>query len=681
MEIPISSSFKKQTAKAIVAIVLFVLFYVVLFTLAVGLTAGCLVLGFRIIVAKPMFFTLVFGLGIASLGVLILIFLVKFMFQKTKTDLSSYTEITRAQEPQLFAFIDAIVKEANTDFPKHVYLSPEVNASVFYNSSFWSMFFPVRKNLHIGMGLINSVTHDELKAILAHEFGHFSQKSMKVGSYVYHVNHIIYNLLYDNGSYDVMVQKLANVSSYFVLFITIAIKIIEGIQWMLQKMYAFVNKKYLALSREMEFHADAVAAHIAGVSPVESSLLRMHLADSSYNHVLNLYTEKMAEGWISENVFKEHSYMMRFLAEKEGIPLVNDLPQITNDDTSNKFVKSKLVIENQWASHPETEERIAAVARLQVAAKTTNTTPALHLFVDGEAMQKRLTSKMFSFVHYETATQVVDFDKFKTTIQAKIDEYALDSLYNGYYNQYSPQSISFAEVANPAASVADLFNDETASWPSTLQTLYADYQTLEGIKNSYIKIRSFDYEGTKYASTEAAVVLQMVKKEIDVLEECLKDNDQLIYRFTLEKGLAQEQAYLYRTTVEQYLAGIISYEENMKLIDAIHTELHFISEQNSYEYILSKFRQFEATETNLKSGLQSLLKNELLDKELTIESRNRLHDYIAKEQVYFAGTSYDDAALNLLFEAKNTFYMLTEKLYYKNKKAWLDLQASILKNA
>ena len=75
------------------------------------------------------------------------------------------------------------------------------------------------------MGLINSVTHDELKAILAHEFGHFSQKSMKVGSYVYHVNHIIYNLLYDNGSYDVMVQKLANVSSYFVLFITIAIKI------------------------------------------------------------------------------------------------------------------------------------------------------------------------------------------------------------------------------------------------------------------------------------------------------------------------------------------------------------------------------------------------------------------------------------------------------------------------
>lgn len=681
MEIPISSSFKKQTTKAIVAIVLFVLFYMVLFALAVGLTVGCLVLGFTIIVAKPMLFTLVFGIGIASLGVLILIFLVKFMFQKSKTDLSSYTEITRAQEPQLFAFIDVIVKEANTDFPKHVYLSPEVNASVFYNSSFWSMFFPVRKNLHIGMGLINSVTHDELKAILAHEFGHFSQKTMKVGSYVYHVNHIIYNLLYDNGSYDVMVQKLANVSSYFVLFINIAIKIIEGIQWMLQKMYAFVNKNYLALSREMEFHADAVAAHIAGASPVKSSLLRMNLADNSYNHVLNLYTEKIAEGWISENVFKEHSYMMRFLAEKERIPIVHDLPQIANDDASSKFVKSKLVIENQWASHPETEERIAAVARLQVDKKATNTSPALHLFADGEAMQKRLTSKMFSFVQYETATQVVDFDKFKTTIQAKMDEYALDSLYNGYYNQYSPHTISFEEVANPAVSVADLFNDETAAWPSALQTLYADYQTLEGIKNSYIKIRSFDYEGKKYASNEANVVMQMVKKEIDTLEERLKYNDQLIYRFTLEKGLAQEQAYLYKTTVEQYLAGIIGYEANMELMNAIHSELHFITEQNSHEFILSRFRQFESTETNFKNALQSLLRNELLYKELTMEARNRLHDYIVKEQVYFAGTSYDDAALNLFFEAKNTFHMLTDKLYYKNKKAWLDLQASILNKA
>jgi hypothetical protein len=36
-----------------------------------------------------------------------------------------------------------------------------------------------KKNLTIGIGLINSTSVGELKTILAHEFGHFSQRSMK----------------------------------------------------------------------------------------------------------------------------------------------------------------------------------------------------------------------------------------------------------------------------------------------------------------------------------------------------------------------------------------------------------------------------------------------------------------------------------------------------------------------
>ncbi len=125
--------------------------------------------------------TLVLAAGLVVLGVMIVYFLIKFMFKTHKTDLSDLTLITRAQHPDLFAFIDGIVKEVGTPFPNKIYISPQVNASVFYDSSFWSMFFPIKKNLHIGMGLVNTITEEEFKAILAHEFGHFSQKSMKVG--------------------------------------------------------------------------------------------------------------------------------------------------------------------------------------------------------------------------------------------------------------------------------------------------------------------------------------------------------------------------------------------------------------------------------------------------------------------------------------------------------------------
>src|SRR5690606_23214694 len=138
-------------------------------------------LGLLVFTSKPMFLTAIACIGLFASGLTVLFFLIKFIFASTKVDTDHLSEITEHDEPELFLLIHQIVSEVDTSFPKKVFLSHDVNASVFYDSSFWSMFLPIRKNLQIGVGLINAVTQQELKAILAHEFGHFSQKSMKVG--------------------------------------------------------------------------------------------------------------------------------------------------------------------------------------------------------------------------------------------------------------------------------------------------------------------------------------------------------------------------------------------------------------------------------------------------------------------------------------------------------------------
>ncbi len=214
-EIHLSKEFKRQAAKSIFAICFFILTYLIILLLAFILTGLCIFGGISLITIKPMLATLALGIGLSSLGLLILIFLLKFIFKSHKIDRSHLIEITQSQEPELFKMINDIVLEVGTSFPKKVYLSSEVNASVFYDSSFWSMFLPVKKNLQIGLGLINAVTKEELKAILAHEFGHFSQRTMKVGSYVYNVNQLIFNILYDNESYESLIQRWANISGYF----------------------------------------------------------------------------------------------------------------------------------------------------------------------------------------------------------------------------------------------------------------------------------------------------------------------------------------------------------------------------------------------------------------------------------------------------------------------------------
>lgn len=79
IQIKVSSEFKAQTAKAIAFISLFILTYILMLALAVGLTVLCVYAGIFLILLKPMFITIVLGVGLGSLGILVLFFLLKFI--------------------------------------------------------------------------------------------------------------------------------------------------------------------------------------------------------------------------------------------------------------------------------------------------------------------------------------------------------------------------------------------------------------------------------------------------------------------------------------------------------------------------------------------------------------------------------------------------------------------------
>ena len=429
-EIQLTREFKIQATKSILAIIFFIVTYLIILIMAFLLTGLCVVGGLALFATKPMFVTLAFGLGLASFGILILIFLLKFIFKSHKTDRSHLLEVTENQEPELFGLIREIAKEVGTSFPKKVYISSEVNASVFYDSSFWSMFLPVKKNLLIGLGLVNTITKEELKAILSHEFGHFSQKTMKVGSYVYNVNQVIFNMLFDNESYEELVRKWANMSGYFSLFVVLAGKINKGIQWILKKTYIVVNKNYLGLSREMEFHADEIAASVTGYEPLKKSLLRMSLADTSLNDVLNFYNNKISENIKSINVYQDQSAVLNFIADINDLTLTNQLPDIKLEE-QNKYNKSRLVIKDQWSSHPTTEERINRL--IKTGFSTTNTSDSLanSIFTDITKLQKQISDKLFEAVTYEGEVKEIVSASFLEEFKNETLIISFSKIYNG----------------------------------------------------------------------------------------------------------------------------------------------------------------------------------------------------------------------------------------------------------
>ena len=680
MFVQVSADFKQKTTSAIIAIILFIIVYILLFFSAIALTIGCIAAGLWIISIKPMFFTVMIGIGLASLGVLISYFLIKFLFKKHITDRSDLTEITRNDEPQLFQMIDEIVKQAGTDFPKKVYLAYDVNASVFYDSSFWSMFLPIKKNLIIGIGLVNACTKQELKAILAHEFGHFSQRSMKVGSYVYNVNQIIFNLVNEDESYRNTVQGWANASGYFAIFAELAIKITQAIQWILRKMYAFVNIRHMALSREMEFHADEVAANIAGSIALEESLLRLDLAGNSYSSVIDFYNGKIEESQTSKNIYKEQNFVMNFLAKESELELKYNLPVVKISE-AGLFNKSKLVIENQWASHPSTEDRVGKLKQLNIIKDSDNSS-ARNLFKNIDTTEEKLTSKIFSNVEYKQLKSELELETFQNEFEKNYNKDTFDKIFNNYYDHKNPNQFDF-DSAIPSQGVLsfdELFSKDKVESVYTLIALENDKNTISSIADKSFDIKTFDYDGRKFKAKEAKNLIPKLDEQIKNLQEEITQNDINIYHYFLNLAKNQNQEFELRNLFSSFYNYDKNFEEKFGLFTELSKALDFVTTTTPFERITKNFIKLKPLETRLKQELQEIIKNSVLNEEITEPNRKDLEYYINNDLIYFNKNEYFESNLQQLFFAVNSYHFYTGRQFFLMKKELLQRMALLEKS-
>lgn len=678
-EIKISPEFKTQTTKAILSIVFFVITYLFMLALALGLTILCVYGGIMLIVSFPRLYTLMLGLGLASLGVLVLFFLLKFIFKSHKVDRSHLTEITQADEPKLFKVIDEIVKEVGTNFPKKVYLSANVNAAVFYDSSFWSMFFPIKKNLQIGLGLVNTVTQSELKAILSHEFGHFSQKSMKVGSYVFNVNQVIFNLLFENESYDRLMQSWGNSSGYFSIFVFLAFKIIEGIKWVLSQSYDIVNKNYMALSREMEFHADEIAANVTGYEPLKNSLLRLSFSDHSLNTVLSFYDRKIVENLKPENLYKDHLFVTTFLAKENNIEIKNNLPQISIYDL-NKFNKSKLVVIDQWSSHPSTEDRITMLERTGLTNSNLNDDPANLLFTNIEKTQIGLTHKIFKEVIYSGESSILSFDVFQSNFKEDFLKNTFSKIYNGYYNDKNPLFFEPNNIIqnNKHIKFEDLFSESMVDAVYTAISIQRDIETIKRIYDNTFDVNTFDYDGVKYTKKDCNGLLSKLEKELEVLNEKIKINDIEIFQYFR----SQEQKANLNPSLENMYNHFFHVDKEFTakydVYNLLSNDLHFLSYTTPIDQIKANFIKIEPLEERLKNEITEILENQDYHDEVTKEIRDNFELYLSKKWQYFGNEEFFENNIEMLFSVMNNYVFLLSRRYFLIKQKLLNYQLELI---
>ena len=672
--VAVSENFKKTTQKAIFAIILFIIVYLVLLTFSIVGTCISVYLAISLVVSIPNTATIICGIGIVIMCFLILLFLIKFAFKRHTFDRSEYIEITKVDEPELFELIREIVDKVGTHFPKRVYLSANVGAFVFYDSSFWSMFFPIKKNLAIGIGLVNSVTKDEFKAILSHEFGHFSQKTMKIGSYAYNLNHIIYNILEDNDSYNDIIGKLGGIHTIINLFILVAIKIVKGIQWILRKLYNIVNLSYMGLSREMEFNADEIAATITGSEPLVTSLLRLDLAEKSYHSIIDFYSNKVEHSEKTKNIYPQHHFVMQYSASLDDLPIEYNLPQI-NLENLNKYDKSKLVIKDQWASHPRIEDRVEALNRLNIVIGDRNYAPATNYFKNINKIQEQLTAKLFENVLYIGTVKDIDTEAFITEFKAKTIENSYPSFFNNYYSDKSPTEINLDRLQSQELSqkltVQALFNDDIVNVVYNMIALKQDILVLKQIGIGDLEISTFDYDGIKYTSSNVANLISKLSKELAEAENKIKENDQNIYAFYFyqasKKGKEKElkEKYFDAIKVDRL------YQPKKELYLEMRQATNFIYETMPSEIIQEKMLELEPIEVRFKKDITNLLDDKLFKAEIIPDYSVKLKKYLEYQHLYFVETMYDEKETQCLIDVMDIYRVVITQSMYKRKKELL----------
>jgi Zn-dependent protease with chaperone function len=643
-----SDEYRSQAKKIVFYLLVFIFIYLLILIISILFASG-LIISTLIVVTeigpRPVLKLLSFiPIGI---GIVLLIFIFRFFFRKYTVDRSLWVEINKNQQPKLFELIESIAMEIDTSLPKRVYISPGVDAMVFYDSNFWNLFFPSKENLVIGLGLINSTNESELKAILVHEFGHFTQRCRKVFSYVYIENQIIYKMLIDEEYYFSLLSKFNKG-----IIIWIVIGYANLIKWILRKAYEIVYLNYMSLSRELEYHADEISANVTGTVPNVTSLLRAELAHSTFDYLGEFYYGLVSENLKTDNIYPQHYFALISSAKEYDAEIKDNLPLITGT-IINRFNRSKLVIKDQWASHPSIPDRIARLEKLDI--------------------QSQVSTKL----------ENLSLEKFQQKYTAELEKFRFDKKYNYYYNTRNISVFDFDAVTKESfesvfSDIKEVYTSDNLELILVYSGMENDIKLLESIDRKEIRIDSFEYDGEKYHAKGSKKVLEKLLEQHKKMFEKLNSLDMNIFKFFLHKAQIKGEENILKEKYKVYFNVVKEDKENLELYLDMINSIQFIAQFQSFSSIEENMAEFKEKEKIFRKKFGSFINDEHYKHIIDAEKIGKIEKYLSKEWKYFEEPNYNEEALSVLEESIYLFYSICSRAPSAALKKLLDYQISLV---
>jgi Zn-dependent protease with chaperone function len=701
-----SSEYRTQTFLVLFALVLFFLLYFGIMFFCVGYMLWAM--WFFFFSARgpndSMFIVRLFGILLVPAAAILFVYLLKNLFKFERAQKEFLIEIFEDEHPKLFSFIQSVCDDVGSEFPKHVYVDYNVNAAAILDTtSFFHMFIPTGRSLLIGLGLVNSINLSEFKALLAHEFGHFSQKSMKIGTYVYSVRRIVYHVIHGDDWFDNFII------GWSMLDVRIAwpAYIVRGMLWLLRKllymMWYVICYFDLALSRQMEFNADLIAVSLCGSDAPVHLLHRCYIGQFSFNQAVNDLRVAMDHHLYTSDLFYHQGAAVRIIRKKnkEKDPRLEEPPVLPADPKrfTEVFEESDDKVAEMWATHPSCFDREQNVKSHYIRTIFDERSPWL-LFDNVEELRERVTYKFYRF-YFKIPKDVILADPVE--VQGFIDDEHADRTYDPKYQglydsrnlllkditdlarQGSKQPWSITELAETHET---LYNAEVKHRSQLYYKRVEEKNLLMAVHNGWTKLKNdeLEFRGEIYEPEDAKRLLKKVEKEIDKDHRWIEAHDHRVFMtyFQMALHINQQVAEELYKRYEFHMELQNIWYELMKQNDPIQSAMAFLESQESAQIQSHHFKELLNIFRDAHKAMKRMLatsKDMTLPALKNMPAGQALRPFLLEKNLLEGLSKYDNSITQKwIIKLLNQFREMKEKvdrIHFKSLAGILALQEKI----
>jgi len=327
--------------------------------------------------------------------------------------------LSEEQEPVIYLFANILAQKMGVDPVEKIALSSEVLVDAYYESP--RDFYEGKLTLEVGLPLISTLSLTEITALIAHEYGHYAQKQIKICYFIIrNVHGWFYRVIQGEDGWENRLESLREERPKRLMeFVTLPV--VFGISAITKVFRVFSSALELVSSQlifDTELHADQIQAQILGSDSFDRSLKHLVQVDQCYHAAL----EKIFSGEIQPVNISDLVYS---LYEKN--PLQSD--QFIEMARSDRF--------NSWHFLPPPSSRTRHVKNLQQNSIFSLEKPTVSLFSNVEEYAQRITLSLYEDhdIKADTNMQAAELDERDRPVQLEKEEALLRRFTSGLYRR------------------------------------------------------------------------------------------------------------------------------------------------------------------------------------------------------------------------------------------------------